>query len=1186
MVHTPTKSFSATLGAILALALFFGPVSMSGQSVTLLWDASTSPGATGYLVYYGTDGTNFDSQMDAGSNTFATVNGLQPGTTNYFEVVAYNAYDLVSPPSNLIQYDVAPMTQTLILLANPVNAGSLAGGGTFVQGSSVTVVATASSGYTFIGWTENGIVQSTSANYTFTLTANVTLTAIFTANPITYTVATPVNPDNAGNVAGSGTFTAGSTVTVTATPSSGYAFINWTENGIVQSSSPSYSFILANNRNLIANFSSTINYTVATQINPANEGNVTGGGPFAAGSFVTVTAIANNGYAFTNWTENGVIQSTSPSYTFALATNRNLVANFASAVTYTVATQVSPIDDGTVTGAGIFSLGSSVSVTATPNAGYAFTNWTENGIVQSTSTTYTFALATNRNLVANFAASTVIYTLALQLNPANAGLATGAGNYITGSSVTVAEIPGSGYAFTNWMENGIVLSTSPNYAITLTTNHNLVANFVSTIPVNLATLVNPANAGIVTGGGTFPKGSSVTVTATPNYGYTFTNWTANGIVQSASPTYTFTLASNQSLTANFAPIPVTYTVAAQINPANAGIVTGGGTFNTGSSVTVTAIASSGYIFTNWTENGLVQSSLSTYVFTLATNRYLTANFVVNPTYMVATQINPANAGNVTGGGLFVAGSGVAVTATPNNGYTFTNWTENGIVQATSSAYTFMLATNRNLTANFAATPISYTVNPISGVNGNIIPSASQTVVTGGSITFTASPVTSYKVDHWMVNGVAVQNGGSAFTLQNITGNSSVAVFFASATPNNTNFALVVNGNGTLSPKPNIKLFQQGRRYFLSAVPAKGYLFADWTSNGVVVSTATRYGFMVESNVVLQANFVVNPFLPVAGGYHGLFYVADNPAENSSGSFVANVTSAGLYSASARLGASSYSFSGEFSLTGVASKSISRPGLSPLTVAIQLDLSNGPMTGTVSDGTWTAELEADPAVYSNAHPAPQAGKYTLLFPGSENASAQPGGNGFGTMTVNAAGLVSFSGSLGDGTPVISSSTVSSQGQWPFYVSLYGGQGSILGWLAFTNNGDIGGQISWFKLPKKAAKIYPGGFTNSTAAMGSVYKYTNGYPVLGFTDGLLSLINGDLAEGITNQVGLGPEILAVDQSATKLTYTTSSGLFKGSVMNPETGKLISVDGIVLQNQNLAAGYFLGTNESGSVVVSPTQ
>ncbi|HEV7925263.1 MAG TPA: hypothetical protein VGR14_07910, partial [Verrucomicrobiae bacterium] len=155
-------------------------------------------------------------------------------------------------------------------------------------------------------------------------------------------------------------------------------------------------------------------------------------------------------------------------------------------------------------------------------------------------------------------------------------------------------------------------------------------------------------------------------------------------------------------------------------------------------------------------------------------------------------------------------------------------------------------------------------------------------------------------------------------------------------------------------------------------------------------------------------------------------------------------------------------------------------------------------------------------------------------------------------------------------------------------LYGGKGSVLGWLSFTNGGNISGQIEWFKQPIATAKLYPGGFTNGTEAIGSVYHYTNYMPELGSMDDVLSLvmINGDLAEGITNQASLGPYYPAADKSTTKLECITSSGMFYGSVINPETDKPISVHGIVLQNQNIGAGYFLGTNQTGSVLLSPDQ
>ena len=70
------------------------------------------------------------------------------------------------------------------------------------------------------------------------------------------------------------------------------------------------------------------NYTITTVSLPSNGGTTSGAGTFAAGTSHTVSASANSGYTFVNWTENGSIVSTSTNYTFTLNSNRNLVANF------------------------------------------------------------------------------------------------------------------------------------------------------------------------------------------------------------------------------------------------------------------------------------------------------------------------------------------------------------------------------------------------------------------------------------------------------------------------------------------------------------------------------------------------------------------------------------------------------------------------------------------------------------------------------------------------------------------------------------------------------------------------------------------------------------------------------------------------------------------------------------------
>ena len=67
----------------------------------------------------------------------------------------------------------------ITLIANPIEGGNAEGGGTFPDGTSVTVTATTRGNYSFISWTENGTVVSTEASYTFTVTADRTLVANF-----------------------------------------------------------------------------------------------------------------------------------------------------------------------------------------------------------------------------------------------------------------------------------------------------------------------------------------------------------------------------------------------------------------------------------------------------------------------------------------------------------------------------------------------------------------------------------------------------------------------------------------------------------------------------------------------------------------------------------------------------------------------------------------------------------------------------------------------------------------------------------------------------------------------------------------------------------------------------------------------------------------------------------------------
>ena len=67
---------------------------------------------------------------------------------------------------------------------------------------------------------------------------------------------------------------------------------------------------------------------ITATVNPENAGTVTGADTYKEAQTVTLTATANEGYKFLNWTEDGEVVSNEAKYLFIATKDRDLVANF------------------------------------------------------------------------------------------------------------------------------------------------------------------------------------------------------------------------------------------------------------------------------------------------------------------------------------------------------------------------------------------------------------------------------------------------------------------------------------------------------------------------------------------------------------------------------------------------------------------------------------------------------------------------------------------------------------------------------------------------------------------------------------------------------------------------------------------------------------------------------------------
>jgi hypothetical protein len=144
--------------------------------------------------------------------------------------------------------------------------------------------------------------------------------------------------------------------------------------------------------------------------------------------------------------------------------------------------------------------------------------------------------------------------------------------------------------------------------------------------------------------------------------------------------------------------------------------------------------------------------------------------------------------------------------------------------------------------------------------------------------------------------------------------------------------------------------------------------------------------------------------------------------------------------------------------------------------------------------------------------------------------------------------------------------------------------LLGWVPLQQN-DLAGEtnIFWGKAASLKDPYYPDGFTNAFDLTTSSYVVPGkGATSLSLVSPVVTLTGGGLAEALSNSIAYeGKQVYA--GSNLTLSINPALGSFTGSFENPANGASLKLNGVVLQNQESAFGFFLGTNnESGTVLL----
>ncbi len=421
----------------------------------------------------------------------------------------------ITVPSTATTYTASFNTQyQLTTQASPPADGTVspASGSYYASGATIPVTATANAGFTFSNWASTGgtFDSNTSASTNFHMpAAPATVTGNFGNASVQITITT--TPANLLVSVDGGTATAaplvetwiiGSSHTIaTTSPQSGapgvqYVFSSWSDSGAISHSIT----VPSTATTYTASFNTQ--YQLTTQASPPADGTVspTSGGYYASGTIIPVTATANAGFTFSNWTSTGGAfgSTTSSSTNFTMpSAPATVTGNFASAsVQITIATIPSnllvSVDGGTFTAAPLIEswiIGSSHTIaTTSPQSGgagvqYVWSSWSDGGAIShgitvpQTATTYTASFSTQ-------------YQLTTAANPSNGGTVSPASGsfYASGAIVPLTATPNAGFTFSSWTGN-VANPSSPTTTVTMSAPESVTANFASAQSIS----VNPTS---------------------------------------------------------------------------------------------------------------------------------------------------------------------------------------------------------------------------------------------------------------------------------------------------------------------------------------------------------------------------------------------------------------------------------------------------------------------------------------------------------------------------------------------------------------------------------------------------------------------------------------------------------------------------------------------------------------------
>ena len=475
---------------------------------------------------------------------------------------------------------------------------------------------------------------------------------------------------------------------------------------------------------------------------------------FASGTMVTLTAMPESGSTFAGWS--GPCGGMEPC-TVTVDAATTVTANFA--LQDSVIVVLAGDGSGRVTSmpAGIdcgtqcshqFPPSSTVTLTAVPDAGSSFAGWSGAGCAGAGSCTV--SSAASAIVTATF--SKTLYALTVTRTGSGTGTVTSAPAgidcgtdctepYGYNDMVTLTAVPGANSVFAGWTGGGCAGMGS--CVVTVTASTNVAAQFMARHTLTVVPggggsgAVTSSPAGINCGADcseVYNDGQTVTLTPSAAQGSTFAGWSGCDAV--TGNVCTVMMTADKTVHATFA--TATFTLSVSASPSNGGDVTSttdnnincgatcSATYAFNATVSLTATARLGFVFSNW---GIACTGTSTTcTVTMNADKSVTATFQSVPTFALTVTKSGTGFGRVTSNpsGIdcgtdcnetYNNNTMVVLTAAPAIGSTFDGWS--GACTNTTGTCTVTMTQARSVSARFTVIPPNYAFVTSTTENGNM-----------------------------------------------------------------------------------------------------------------------------------------------------------------------------------------------------------------------------------------------------------------------------------------------------------------------------------------------------------------------------------------------------------------------------------------------------------------------------------